>query len=62
MNKAGIKKNIGIHGLRHSYVTHLLEAGTDIMFIQDLLGHDSIKTTQVYTKVPPRSFANVENP
>ncbi|WP_424002519.1 tyrosine-type recombinase/integrase [Maribacter sp. IgM3_T14_3] len=62
MKKAGIKKNIGIHGLRHSYATHLLESGTDMRFIQELLGHSSIKTTQVYTKVTPRSLANIESP
>lgn len=62
MKKAGINKNIGVHGLRHSYATHLLESGTDMRFIQELLGHSSIKTTQVYTKVTPRSMANIESP
>ncbi|MEQ8421425.1 MAG: tyrosine-type recombinase/integrase [Arenibacter algicola] len=62
MKKAGIKKNIGVHGLRHSYATHLLESGTDMRFIQELLGHSSIKTTQVYTKVTPRSLRNIESP
>jgi site-specific recombinase XerD len=62
MKKAGIKKNIGVHGLRHSYATHLLESGTDMRFIQELLGHGSIKTTQIYTKVTPRSLANIESP
>ncbi|MBU2906416.1 site-specific integrase [Arenibacter algicola] len=62
MKRAGIKKNIGVHGLRHSYATHLLESGTDMRFIQELLGHSSIKTTQVYTKVTPRRLANIESP
>jgi len=62
MQKAGIKKDIGIHGLRHSYATHLLEAGADMRFIQELLGHNSIKTTQVYTKVTPRSLSKIKSP
>lgn len=62
MNKAGIKKQIGIHGLRHSYATHLLESGADMRFIQELLGHNSIKTTQIYTKVVPRSLSKIKSP
>lgn len=55
MRKAKINKQIGIHGLRHSYATHLLELGTDITFIQKLLGDNNIKTTQIYTHVTDRS-------
>lgn len=62
MRKAGIHKNIGIHGLRHSYATHLLEAGADMRFIQELLGHNSIKTTQIYTKVTPKSLSKITSP
>lgn len=62
MKKAGINKRVGIHGLRHSYATHLLESGADMRFIQELLGHNSIKTTQVYTKVTPRSLSNIQSP
>lgn len=62
MRKAGINKRVGIHGLRHSYATHLLESGADMRFIQELLGHNSIKTTQIYTKVTPRSLSNIKSP
>lgn len=62
MRKARIYKTIGIHGLRHSYATHLLESGADMRFIQELLGHNSIKTTQIYTKVTPRSLSKIVSP
>ncbi|MFV0606136.1 MAG: tyrosine-type recombinase/integrase [Niabella sp.] len=62
MNNAGIKKPVGIHSLRHSYATHLLELGTDISLIQKLLGHNDIKTTLRYTKVSDRTIANVKSP
>ncbi len=62
MRHAGIHKDIGVHGLRHSYATHLLESGADVRFIQELLGHNSIKTTQVYTKVTQTSLSKIVSP
>ena len=62
MNKAGIKKSVGIHSLRHSYATHLLEFGTDISLIQKLLGHNDIRTTLHYTQVADRTIAKVQSP
>lgn len=62
MQKAGIQKDIGIHGLRHSYATHLLEAGTDIGFIQKLLGHEDIRTTLLYTQVTDRNLKQIKSP
>ena len=62
LQKAGINKKVGIHSLRHSYATHLLEQGTDIRFIQELLGHKDIKTTLIYTEVSNNSIRNVASP
>ena len=59
---AGIKRKITLHSLRHSYATHLLESGTDLRFIQELLGHKSSKTTQIYTHVTTRSIQNIRSP
>ena len=62
MQKAKINKSVGIHGLRHSYATHLLECGTDMVFIQKLLGHKNIKTTEIYAKVTNRQLGSVKSP
>lgn len=62
MEKAGISKRIGVHGLRHSYATHLLEMGTDISLIQKLLGHNDIKTTLIYAKATDTSLDKVKSP
>lgn len=62
LHKAKINKEISVHGLRHSFATHLLEKGTDMVFIQKLLGHQNMKTTEVYAKVSTRVLKNVESP
>lgn len=60
--KAGIKKQVNLHMLRHSYATHLLETGTDLRYIQELLGHKSSKTTEIYTHVSQRSLNKISSP
>lgn len=59
---AGITKHVKLHTLRHSFATHLLENGTDLRYIQQLLGHHSPKTTMIYTHVSTRSLQNIKNP
>jgi len=60
--KARITKEIGIHSLRHSFATHLLEKGTDIRYIKDLLGHFDIKTTERYLHVSKQALVNIISP
>jgi len=60
--KAGIKKKVTPHSLRHSFATHLLEHGIDTRYIQKLLGHSNVRTTMVYTNVSKRDISKIKSP
>jgi len=62
LQRTDIKKRVTLHTLRHSYATHLLESGTDIRYIQELLGHQSPKTTMIYTHVTRQNIENIKSP
>lgn len=60
--KAGVKKKGSVHALRHSFATHLLEGGTDILSIKKLLGHKSLRTTMIYTHVSNEHISKIQSP
>ncbi len=62
VEKSGIKKPVTLHWLRHSYATHLLENGTDLRYIQEILGHSSSRTTEIYTHVTDNSIRRIKSP
>jgi integrase/recombinase XerD len=62
LEKANISKPVSLHWLRHSYATHLLENGTDLRYIQEILGHSSSKTTEIYTHVSTKNIQKIVSP
>jgi len=62
LRKSNIKKKASVHTLRHSFATHLLESGVDIRIIQQLLGHNSLKTTQIYTQISSSKITEIKSP
>ena len=60
--RAGVIKDASFHSLRHSFATHLLEDGVNLRYVQELLGHRDVKTTQLYTRVTKRGLRRVKSP
>jgi integrase/recombinase XerD len=60
--KIKIMKNVSVHSLRHSFATHLLERGTDLRYLQELLGHSSSKTTEIYSHITHKGMEQVKIP
>ena len=62
VEKAGLTKRISCHTFRHSFATHLLENGVNIRVVQELMGHQSVKTTEIYTHVMRKDIAQISSP
>ncbi len=62
IKKAGITKKLTVHTFRHSFATHLLDNGTNLRYIQSLLGHESSKTTEIYTHITTKGFDQLKSP
>jgi len=60
--KSSIRKDASFHSLRHSFATHILEDGVDIRYVQELLGHNNIRSTQIYTKVMNPNIKEIKSP
>lgn len=62
LRRVGIKKDATFHSLRHSFATHLLEDGVDVRYVQELLGHQNIRTTPIYTQATNPKLKNIKSP